>query len=104
MAADVISIMVDRIVLQFHPISIILFGSRARGDAKESSDVDLLVVMKDVIDKRQTTVAIRRSLRDLPVSKDIVVVTPEEISRSKHVVGTIVHAAFKDGRTLYGRC
>jgi len=37
--------MVRRIVSQFHPDKIILFGSHARGEAGPDSDVDLLVVM-----------------------------------------------------------
>ena len=103
MTVDIISTMVDRIVGQFQPTSILLFGSRARGDAKESSDVDLLVVMKNVTDRRQAAIAIRRLLRDLPISKDIIVVTPDEVSRRKHVVGTIIHAALRDGKVVYER-
>ncbi len=52
MSAKILSAMVDRIVDQFHPTGIILFGSQARGDTNESSDVDLLVVMNEVQDKR----------------------------------------------------
>ena len=95
--------MVDRIVEEFQPASILLFGSRARGDSKESSDVDLLVIMRDVPDKRRAAVEIRRSLGDLPVSKDIVVATPEEVARRRRVVGTIIHAALREGRVLYER-
>ena len=101
--AEIIPTMVDRIVGQFQPTSILLFGSRARGDANESSDVDLLVVMKEVPDKRQAAIEIRRSLRDLPVSKDIVVATQDEVARRGHVVGTIIHAALREGRIVYER-
>ena len=38
----------DRIVRQFEPERIILFGSQARGDADDRSDVDLLVVMPEM--------------------------------------------------------
>ena len=41
---DFISIMTERIVRNFDPLQIILFGSRARGDADRDSDIDLLVV------------------------------------------------------------
>ena len=101
--AEIISIMVNRIVDQFHPNSILLFGSQARGDARESSDIDLLVVMSDVTDKRQTAVEIRGLLRDLPVSKDIVVTTPDEIARRGHIMGTLIHAALQDGKIVYER-
>ena len=52
-AESTISTMVDRIVGRFHPSRVVLFGSYARGTAIESSDVDLLVVMGDIPDKRQ---------------------------------------------------
>ncbi|MEK9163875.1 MAG: nucleotidyltransferase domain-containing protein, partial [Chloroflexota bacterium] len=40
--------MVKRIVTQFDPVRIILFGSRARGAARPDSDVDLLVILPDI--------------------------------------------------------
>ena len=76
-----IATMVDRIVGRFHPSRVVLFGSQARGTANEWSDVDLLVVMGDAPDKRRAAVEMRRLLGDMPVSKDIVVTTPDEIAR-----------------------
>lgn len=100
---SVISVMVDRIVGRFQPSRVVLFGSRARGDAKERSDVDLLVVMSHVPDKRRAAIEIRRSLGDLRVSKDIVVTTPDEIASRGHVTGTVLHAALRDGEVVYER-
>lgn len=102
-AESTISEMVDRIVASFDPSQVLLFGSHARGSASEWSDVDLLVVMGDVTDKRQVTIEIRRSLRDFLISKDIVVATPDEIAQRGHVVGTILNAAIREGRVLYER-
>lgn len=99
--AEIISIMVDRIVERFKPIRIFLFGSQARGDATESSDIDLLVVMDNVPDKRQTAIEIRRLLKDMPISKDIVVSTPDEVERLRYVVGTIAYAVFREGKVVY---
>ena len=95
--------MVDRIVSGFDPSQVLLFGSHARGAASEWSDVDLLVVMSDETDKRKAAIEIRRSLGDLLVSKDIVVTTPDDIARRGHVVGTVLHAAIRDGKILYER-
>lgn len=100
---ELISIMTERIVRDFHPIQIILFGSRARGDAQPQSDVDLLVVFSELVDKRKTAVDIRRALADLPVAKDILVTTPEELTRQRDWVGTILRAAQREGEILYER-
>ena len=97
----IISTMVDRIVGRFQSARVVLFGSYARGTAIESSDVDLLVVMGDVQDKRRAAVEIRRSLGDLTISKDIVVTTPDEIASRGDVVGSILHTALREGVTVY---
>jgi len=95
--------MVRRIVKQFDPEKIILFGSQARGDAGPDSDVDLLVVMRVEGSKFDKTVEIRGTLHDIDVSKDVVVTTPEDFAwRSKHV-GTIEYPAVKEGKVVYER-
>ncbi len=99
----IISTMVDRIVGRFQPSRVVLFGSQARGTASKWSDVDLLVVMGNVSDKRRVAVEIRRLLGDLPASKDIVVTTPDEIASRGQVVGTVLNAALRDERTGFRR-
>jgi uncharacterized protein len=96
--------MLDRIVREFRPIKVILFGSQARGDAQAESDVDLLVVMPDAwagTRKRTAAIGIMGLLRDLPVAKDIVVTTPEEIARRGALVGTVLQRALEEGTVLY---
>ena len=102
-AETIIATMVERIVGRFQPSRVVLFGSQARGDANEWSDVDLLVVMGNVPDKRRAAVEIRRLLGDLPISKDIVVTTPDEIARRGYMVGTVLHAALREGKVVYER-
>lgn len=98
-----ISTMTERIVRDFHLVQIILFGSYARGEADPQSDVDLLVVFTELPDKRKTAVDIRRTLADLPVAKDILVTTPEELVRQRDLVGTALRAAQREGQILYER-
>ena len=102
-SATAISTMVERIVEGFAPERIILFGSHARGNASRWSDIDLLVVMKKAPDLRELTVEIRQTLSDLPVSKDIVVTTPERLEERSRMVGTVHRAAMLDGKTVYER-
>jgi predicted nucleotidyltransferase len=101
--AELIPTMVERIVREFEPVQIILFGSQARGEARWDSDVDLLVVLPSAPDKHKAAVAIRRALRDVPVAKDIVVSTPDEIARYGDMVGRILRAALREGTVLYAR-
>ena len=95
--------MADRIVTRFRPSRIVLFGSHARGTASKWSDVDLLVILPNGSDKRGTAIEIRRALGDLPVCKDIVVATPEEVGRRGHMVGTLLRSALREGKVLYER-
>ncbi len=102
-SADYIPIMTQRIVERFNPLRVILFGSHARGEASPWSDVDLLVVLPEAPDKRQTAVQILRVLSDLPVAKDVVVTTPDEIARRGDLIGTVLRPALRDGKVVYER-
>lgn len=94
---------VNRIVRKFNPLRIILFGSWARGEARPDSDVDLLVVLPEVEHKRRTAIEILRVLNGVPISKDIVVTTPEEIKERGRVVGNILLPALTEGKIIYER-
>lgn len=98
---EFISIMTERIVQDFDPLQIILFGSQARGDADRNSDIDMLVVFAEVADKRKTAVDIRVALVDLPVAKDILVSMPEELERHRTRIGSVLRYAQRDGKVLY---
>ena len=100
---DQIGEMVSRIVEKFQPEKIILFGSHARGNASPDSDVDLLVIMSLSGSKREKMIEIGVALHDIPLSKDIIVTTPDEFQWRKEVVGTIERPAAKEGRLLYAR-
>ena len=98
---EFISIMTDRIVREFAPLQIILFGSQARGDADRDSDIDLLVVFSELTDKRKTALDIGRALADVPVAKDILVSTPEELERNRTRIGSVLRYAQQEGKILW---
>jgi predicted nucleotidyltransferase len=94
---------VKRLVDRFGPERIILFGSQARGTADARSDVDLLVICRIAGRRRPLVVAMDRSLHGLGFARDIMVLTPEEFERDRHIPGTVARPASLEGRVLYER-
>jgi len=92
---------VERIRMRFDPVRIILFGSWARGEAQPDSDIDLLVVLAHVENKRLAAIEILRALNGLPASKDVVVTTPAEIAKRGNIIGDILRPALREGIIVY---
>lgn len=82
------------------PARVILFGSRARGDASHDSDVDLLVIERNVEDRFQESVRLSRLAADLRIPADVVVVSEDQVEEWGDVQGTMLHDALAEGRLL----
>lgn len=95
--------MVNRIVTEFQPERIILFGSHALGEGGLDSDVDLLIVMPVEGSRRQKQLEVRTALGDIRLPMDIIVTTPEDYEWRKKYPGTIERPAFLEGMVLYER-
>ena len=95
--------MVQRIAERFSPDKIILFGSRARGDARPDSDIDLLVLFPEVTDPHKRVAELYASLVDFPRPMDIVVSTSYRFERYRNVVNTVYWPASREGKVLYER-
>ena len=102
-AAAAIDAMVRAIVEHVSPEKVILFGSHARGSAGPDSDVDLLVVLRDVTNPRSKAKELYLLLAESGIPKDIVVVTPEEVAAYRDVPGTLIKPALLEGKVLYER-
>ena len=94
---------VRRLVENFHPEKIILFGSQARGTADSRSDVDILVIYPVRTNRRKLMVAMDRALRGLGFARDILILTPLEFERDRFIPGTIARPAWLEGKVLYER-
>lgn len=92
---------VERIVAGTHPSRIILFGSYARGDADEGSDLDLLVVEREVLDRGREMLKLYRSIGYIGVGVDVLVYSEREVARRGQVPGTVIHQALLEGKVLY---
>ncbi|HEX9987166.1 MAG TPA: nucleotidyltransferase domain-containing protein [Chloroflexia bacterium] len=94
---------VERLVEIARPEKIVLFGSRARGDNRPDSDIDLLVIASSDEPRHIRSRAMYAALSDIRVSTDIVVYTPEEVYDWSEVWQALVTSALREGRVLYER-
>lgn len=92
-----------RIVAASDPQQIILFGSQARGDASQDSDLDLLVIKDEMESPRVEAASIYRALAGLSTPVDVVVRRSATVQRYRDIVGTIERTAMLEGRVLYAR-
>ena len=92
-----------RLVAEFQPEQVILFGSHAWGTPHQDSDVDLLVIVPHSDEKPvQRAVRGHRCLKGLHVSKDILVKTRAEVERFRHVHASLECQILERGKVLYG--
>lgn len=94
---------VGRIVRLVDPVRIVLFGSRARGDVREDSDYDILVILDEVENRRAMRIRIRGALDDLPIAKDVIVATADEVAGHHGRPWGVLHWALAEGRVVYER-
>ena len=99
--------MVQAIVAEVDPEQVILFGSRARGDAREDSDVDLVVVEAEPFgperSRRQELVRLYHALVEFPVSADILVYSHDDVDYWRDSLNHVLARALREGKVLYER-
>jgi predicted nucleotidyltransferase len=90
----------ERIVREYHPDRIILFGSHARGTATDGSDVDLLVVVPFEGQPARKAVEMLNHL-DPHFPIDLLVRTPEQVEQRLKLGDFFMQEIMETGRILY---
>jgi hypothetical protein len=91
-----------RLVAAAPDAQIVLFDSGAAGAASSPSSVSFLVVEPEVADEAEESVRLHRTLRELRVPADVIVVSRAYANRWRDVRGGVVHVALSQGRVLAG--
>jgi uncharacterized protein len=106
-STDQLASLAKRINDLANPRQVILFGSQARGTAKEDSDIDLLIIADRSSDakwsRRREIGRIRRGLPKIGVPIDIRFFTPDEVDKWRDTTNRVVSEALREGKVIYER-
>ena len=99
--------MVEAVVAEVNPEQVILFGSQARGDQEQQSDVDLLIIQSEpfnTVGKRdEQSVRLSRQLARFAVPTDILLYARDEVDYWRDSLNHVVARALREGKVLYER-
>lgn len=104
---EILRQMVELIVEEVDPLRIILFGSQARGDADEASDIDLIVLESGTFgagkSRTMEEVKLYHALAGFHVSKDILVYSQDDAEYWQDSLNHVLARALREGQVLYER-
>ncbi len=103
----IINEMAACIVKEVNPARIILFGSAARGELHNASDIDLLVIEDAPFgagrSRFREASRINRALAGFEVAKDVLVYSVDEVNHWRNSLNHVISHALREGRDLYAR-
>jgi predicted nucleotidyltransferase len=94
---------VNRIANNYKPEKIILFGSYARGDSNENSDLDFILIKETNSPKHKRGIEVRRLFYGLPIPMDFKIYTNTEFSNELLNQYSFLSSAIKSSKILYER-
>jgi predicted nucleotidyltransferase len=95
--------LVTFITSKISPAKIILFGSYARGDNKGNSDIDILIIMKNLKNEREITGLLYKLLlkENIEIPIDLIAIDYEKYNELKNRNGYIYKTIEKEGVIIY---
>lgn len=85
----------------FAPQRVILFGSYAEGQATADSDLDLLVVTKRPLGRKERLAQTQGLFRDMPLPIQVITISRQEFEKTRDVIGGVAYPASKHGRVIH---
>lgn len=100
---ETLNLITNRLVNEFKPERIFLFGSHAWGNPDKDSDLDIMVIVKkSKLSPTKRASLAYRCLRDVNYPLDIMVRTRKEVEKYAHVPTALEFQVMNKGRLLYG--
>ena len=104
---DLLARMVQAIVDEVEPEQVILFGSRARGDQRENSDIDLIVVEAQPFGPKRSRhremVRLYHAVAKFRAATDVLVFSHEDVDYWRDSLNHVLARALREGQVLYER-
>jgi predicted nucleotidyltransferase len=91
----------DRLVRAFAPERVLLFGSHAKGTARNNSDMDLLVIAHFEGDLTRHQRRAKQLAADCFPPVDIVIATPAEVAGAASAKSPFLLSILGSGKTVY---
>lgn len=99
-----IDALISEIVSGYQPQKIYLFGSYAKGNQNENSDIDLFIVKDTNKRKLERNREVRKCIKTYPQNGlDVFVLTPAELKQGLQQVVNIGKEAVTTGKLVYER-
>ena len=99
---DKIRMIVGRVTEEYEPEAIIVFGSAARGEATEDSDLDIAIIMDSDLPEHERNVKMRACIGPIGMAMDLLVFTPEEVDAGKNDETSLISEIIRTGEVVYG--
>jgi len=90
-----------RIGSRINAEAVILFGSYAKGNPDENSDVDFFVIAESELPRFKRSRQLYQLFKPYPFGMDILVYTPEEIEKGRKSPLSFVSTVLREGKTVY---
>lgn len=91
-----------QIIEKYQPDKVILFGSAARNELKEDSDLDLLIIKKETPLYGADRIRQLSRMIDRDISVDFLIYRPEEFDKRLQMGDPFIKLILKEGKVLYG--
>ncbi|MDO9578624.1 MAG: nucleotidyltransferase domain-containing protein [Candidatus Cloacimonadales bacterium] len=94
---------VQRIVINYQPDKLLLYGSQACGKEQTDSDFDLLIIKDNKLPRHKRSREVRPFLRGIKFPIDIIVYTQAEIEKWQNVKNSFIYNVLNSCEILYER-